>query len=243
MRLAADGLKRTTMELGGHAPVIIFDDVDAERAGRVLAGAKFRNAGQVCIAPSRFFIQEAAYAAFTQAFVATARQVTLGDGMQEGVTMGPLTHERRLDAMRGFIEDTQQRGGQILTGGRRSGNAGYFFEPTVIAGLEDDAKLMTDEPFGPLAPITAFKTTDEVLERANALSLGLASYAFTNSTGRAMAVSDGLKAGMVGVNTLAVSTPETPFGGVRDSGHGQEGGSEGLAAYLDVKFVAQAASF
>jgi succinate-semialdehyde dehydrogenase/glutarate-semialdehyde dehydrogenase len=241
LRLASDGLKRTTMELGGHAPVIVFDDVDPARAAKLLVAGKFRNAGQVCISPTRFFVQSTAYDAFVEAFVGAARQLVVGEGIRPGVTMGPLAHARRPQAMGVFVDDALRRGGQLRTGGRRRSEAGYFFEPTVITDLQDDALLMTEEPFGPIAPITRFTDLDEVLERANALPLGLASYAFTSQNARAMAVADGLRAGMVGVNTLSISTPETPFGGVRESGHGQEGGSEGLSAYLDVKFIAHAA--
>lgn len=242
MHLAAEGLKRTTMELGGHAPVVVFDDVDAERVAGLLVAGKFRNAGQVCVSPTRFFVQEGVYEAFTEAFVAKAAALRVGDGREPGVAMGPLTHSRRLDAMDGFVADAVRRGGQVCAGGRRHGDTGFFFEPTVIAGLPDDARLMTEEPFGPIAPITRFSTLDEAMERANALPLGLAAYAFTNDNARAMAISDGLRAGMVGLNTLSVSTPETPFGGVGESGHGQEGGAEGLSPYLDVKFIAHSAS-
>jgi succinate-semialdehyde dehydrogenase/glutarate-semialdehyde dehydrogenase len=242
LRLASDGLKRTTMELGGHAPVIVFDDVDPAQAAKVLAAGKFRNAGQVCISPTRFFVQSAAYDAFVDGFLDAANRLVVGEGTRRNVTMGPLTHARRPQAMEAFVDDALRRGGQVRTGGRRRGNAGYFFDPTVVTDLPDNALLMTEEPFGPIAPITRFTHLDEVLERANALPMGLASYAFTTDNARAMAVADGLRAGMVGVNTLSVSTPETPFGGVRESGHGQEGGSEGLSAYLDVKFIAHAAT-
>jgi succinate-semialdehyde dehydrogenase/glutarate-semialdehyde dehydrogenase len=242
MRLAAEGLKRTTMELGGHAPVMVFDDVDAEQAARLLVAGKFRNAGQVCVAPSRFYVQDSVYDDFVEAFVDQTNKLTLGNGLSEGVSMGPLTHARRVEAMATFVADASEHNAQIRLGGNRVGNGGYFFEPTVVTDLPDDARLMTEEPFGPVAPITRFATLDEGLRRANALPVGLAAYAFTNDSARAMAVSDGLKAGMVGINTLSVSTPETPFGGVGESGHGQEGGTEGLAAYLDVKFIAHAVS-
>jgi succinate-semialdehyde dehydrogenase/glutarate-semialdehyde dehydrogenase len=154
--------------------------------------------------------------------------------------MGPLANPRRVEAMERFVADASERGATLRTGGKRKGNEGWFFEPTVVTAIPDDSKLMTEEPFGPIAPITPFRDLDEVMTRANSLPFGLAAYAFTSSAQRATAVGDGLKAGMVGVNTLAVSTPETPFGGVRDSGYGHEGGIEGLQAYLDLKFIAQA---
>lgn len=240
-RQAIEGMKRLTLELGGHAPVVVFDDVDAEAVAKTLAAGKYRNAGQVCISPTRFYVQEKIFERFADRFTAFASEtVKVGDGTKEGVTMGPLANPRRVEAMERFVEDARERGGDIRTGGKRRGNEGWFFEPTVVTGLPDDSKLMTEEPFGPIAPITPFKDFDEVMTRANSLPFGLAAYAFTGSTQRATALGDGLKAGMVGVNTLAVSTPETPFGGVRDSGYGQEGGIEGLQAYLDVKLIAQA---
>jgi succinate-semialdehyde dehydrogenase/glutarate-semialdehyde dehydrogenase len=242
MRLAADGLKRTTMELGGHAPVLVFDDADIEKTASVLAAAKFRNAGQVCISPSRFYVQERAFEAFAECFAKAARAIKVGDGSQAGVTMGPLINTRRLAAMERLVADALERGGKLLAGGRRIGNEGTYFEPTVITDVPDDALIMTEEPFGPVAPIVRFKETEEALARANALPYGLAAFAFTGDNAKAMLVGDRLKAGMVGVNSMAISTPEAPFGGVGESGHGQEGGSEGLDAYLDTKLIAQAQS-
>ena len=153
--------------------------------------------------------------------------------------MGPLANARRIDAMDSFVADAKSRGGKIVTGGKRRGNQGYFYEPTVITDVPDDSKIMTQEPFGPVAPIVTFKTFDEVVERANSLPFGLAAYAFTTSTATAAAIGDALEVGMVGVNSIAISTPETPFGGVKESGHGSEGGIEGLGAYLDTKFISQ----
>ena len=241
MAQAAQGVKRTTMELGGHAPVIICDDVDPARAARLLVAGKFRNAGQVCISPSRFYVQDGVYDAFCEAFVDGAKALIVGDGSRADVTMGPLANDRRLGAMEAFVEDARERGGKVRTGGACGANGGYFFDPTVVTDLADDARLLIDEPFGPVAPIARFGRLEEALARANSLPVGLAAYGFTNSNGRAMTIGNELKAGMVGLNTLAVSTPETPFGGVGESGHGQEGGLEGLAAYLDVKFIAHAA--
>ncbi len=240
MKQAAEGLKRTTMELGGHAPVLVFADADIERAATLLAAAKFRNAGQVCISPSRFYVQEQAFDRFTDRFVAAAKALRVGVGAEEGVTMGPLANERRLVAMERLVADAIARGGLVRTGGKRIGNAGNFFEPTIITDAPDDSLIMTEEPFGPVAPIVRFKNTAEVLARANSLPFGLAAFAFTRDNATAMEVGDGLKAGMVGINSMAISTPEAPFGGVGESGHGQEGGVEGLEAYLDVKLIAQA---
>ncbi len=239
-RMSVDGMKRMTMELGGHAPVVVFDDVDVDAVAAAAAAGKYRNAGQVCIAPTRFYVHEAVVERFTDGFVAAAQALNLGEGLDPQTTMGPLANPRRVEAMERFVEDARARGGDVRTGGKRRGNAGWFFEPTVITGLPDDSMLMTEEPFGPIAPITPFKTFEEVAARANSLPFGLAAYAFTQSAKTAAAIGNRLKAGMVGVNTLAISAPETPFGGVRDSGYGQEGGVEGMQAYLDVKYIAQA---
>ncbi len=239
-RLAVDGMKRMTLELGGHSPVVVFDDVDAEAVAATVAAGKYRNAGQVCVSPTRFYVHETIFERFTDRFVAAAEAQVLGDGAEPGVTMGPLLNPRRIEAMERFVADAKARGGEVRTGGERRGDEGWFFRPTVVTGMPDDCMVMTEEPFGPIAPITPFRDFDEVVARANSLPFGLAAYAFTGSSSRAAALGAGLKAGMVGVNTLAISTPETPFGGVKDSGYGQEGGIEGLNAYFDVKLVAQA---
>ncbi|KQY97346.1 NAD-dependent succinate-semialdehyde dehydrogenase [Pseudolabrys sp. Root1462] len=238
--LAARGMKRATMELGGHSPVLVFDDADPIKAADTIAAFKYRNAGQVCISPTRFYVQEKNYSKFVERFVEYAKGLTLGDGLDKDTKMGPVANPRRLDAMESFVNDAKARGGKIAAGGNRHGNQGFFFEPTVITDIPDDSKIMTEEPFGPLAPIVSFKTFDEVIERANSLPFGLASYAFTNSSATANAVGDAIQAGMVGINSVAVSTPETPFGGVKDSGYGSEGGIEGLQAYLNTKFISQA---
>ena len=237
--LAAKTMKRSTMELGGHSPVVVFGDADPEKAADTIAAFKFRNAGQVCISPTRFYVQEDSYKRFVSRFVGYASGIRLGDGLDAGTTMGPLANARRLDAMDSFVADAKERGGTVVTGGRRCGNHGYFYEPTVITGIPDDADVMTQEPFGPLAPIVTFKTFEEVVERANSLPFGLAAYAFTSSNATATAIGDAIEAGMVGVNSVAISTPETPFGGIKESGHGSEGGIEGLSAYLNTKFVSQ----
>jgi len=239
-KLAAEGMKRTTMELGGHSPVIVFGDADPEKSAEIAAAGKYRNAGQVCISPTRFYVQEDNYDRFVRRFVDYAKNLKLGDGLAEGTTMGPLANPRRLEAMEGFVADAKKRGAEIKAGGARHGNQGFFFAPTVVTNLPDDSRLMTEEPFGPVAPITSFKTFDEVVERANALPFGLAAYTFTTSTRTANLISDALESGMVGVNSLAISTPETPFGGMKESGYGHEGGVEGLEAYTQKKLVIQA---
>src|SRR6202158_973718 len=179
--LAAKGMKRATMELGGHSPVVVFADADPEKTADTIAAFKYRNAGQVCISPTRFYVQEGVYDRFLKRFTEFADAIKLGDGLEQGTTMGPLAHARRLDAMQAIVNDSKSRGGKIVTGGKRRGNQGYFFEPTVITDIPDDCKLMTQEPFGPVAPVVPFKSFDEVVARANSLKFGLAAYAFTSS--------------------------------------------------------------
>lgn len=240
MKLAADGMKRTTMELGGHAPVIVFDDVDAASVAKIAAGGKYRNAGQVCISPTRFFVHETKYKQFVDTFTEIASGLKLGDGLDPSTQMGPMANARRLEAMDMFVSDAKAKGATVKTGGERPANQGFFYKPTVLADVPAEARIMTEEPFGPLAPIVPFRDFEEVVERANGVAYGLAAYAFTSDEKRATAIADALQWGMVGVNSLTVSTPETPFGGIKDSGHGSEGGIEGLEAYLNVKFVSQA---
>ncbi|HEU4660829.1 MAG TPA: NAD-dependent succinate-semialdehyde dehydrogenase [Pseudolabrys sp.] len=238
--LAAKGMKRATMELGGHAPVVVFDDADPEKVADVIATLKFRNAGQICISPSRFFVQDSSYSRFVERFADYAKGLKLGNGLEKGVTMGPLANRRRVSEMERFVEDAVLGGGRVVTGGKRAGNHGYFYEPTVLTEVSDNSKIMTEEPFGPVAPIVPFKTFDEVVERANSLGYGLAAYAFTSSASTAAAIGSALKVGMVGVNSVAIGLPETPFGGINDSGYGSEGGTEGLHAYLNTKLISQA---
>lgn len=238
-RLATDGLKRTTMELGGHAPVVVFGDADPEQSAEILGAGKYRNAGQICIAPTRFYVHESIHDRFVKRLAEFAGSRNLGDGLSEGVTMGPLANARRLDAMEAFVADAQKRGAKVATGGSRHGNQGFFFAPTVVTDVPDDSRLMTEEPFGPIAPVTTFRDFDEVVGRANALPFGLAGYAFTGSAKTATMIGDALEVGMVGINSLAISLPEAPFGGVKQSGHGYEGGTEGLEAYTTRKFIAQ----
>jgi succinate-semialdehyde dehydrogenase/glutarate-semialdehyde dehydrogenase len=237
--LAARGMKKATMELGGHSPVVVFEDADPEKAADTIAAFKYRNSGQVCISPTRFYVHEKNYSKFLARFSEYAKGIKLGDGLEKGITMGPLANPRRLDAMDSFVADAKSRGGKVVTGGSREGNQGFFFQPTIVTDVPDDSKIMTEEPFGPVAPIVTFKTFDEVVERANSLQFGLAAYAFTSSEKTAAAIGDAIQSGMVGVNSVAVSTPETPFGGVKESGYGSEGGIEGLQAYTSIKFISQ----
>ncbi len=238
-QMAAQTMKRSTMELGGHSPVVVFDDVNPEQVADMIAAYKFRNAGQVCISPTRFYVQEGVYARFLERFSAYAKGLQLGNGLEATTTMGPVANPRRLDAMDMFVKDALEQGGKIRAGGKRHGNEGFYYEPTIVTDVPDHSLVMTEEPFGPIAPIVTFKTFDEVVERANSLEFGLAAYAFTTSIARATAIGDALKTGMVGINSVAISTPETPFGGIKHSGHGSEGGIEGLEAYLNVKFISQ----
>ncbi|WP_420225803.1 NAD-dependent succinate-semialdehyde dehydrogenase [Pigmentiphaga litoralis] len=237
--LAGQHMKRITMELGGHSPVLVFDDADIEPAAEMLARSKIRNAGQVCVSPTRFYVQEKAYDKFLAKFTDVIASIKVGDGLASDTQMGPLAHERRVLSMESFLDDANQRGGTVVTGGSRLGDKGYFFSPAVITDLPDDARLMTEEPFGPVAPVVRFKTTDEVLRRANSLPFGLASYVFTNSLKTAHQASNGLEAGMVNINHFGMALSETPFGGIKDSGIGSEGGTESFDGYLVTKFITQ----
>jgi succinate-semialdehyde dehydrogenase/glutarate-semialdehyde dehydrogenase len=235
--LASRHMKPVLMELGGHAPVIVCDDVDPVAAAKVSAVRKARNAGQVCTSPTRFFVQEAIYERFLDAFVAQARTVRVGDGMDPATEMGPLANHRRIDALETLVADARAKGARIHTGGERLGNRGYFFPLTVVSDLPDDARAMHEEPFGPLALINPVSSVEEAIGKANALPFGLAAYAFTHSARNADMLADGIEAGTLSINTLEASVAETPFGGVKDSGYGREGGAEGLSHYMVVKNV------
>jgi succinate-semialdehyde dehydrogenase/glutarate-semialdehyde dehydrogenase len=237
--LAAAHMKRYTMELGGHSPVLVFDDADVERAAGMLARFKVRNAGQVCVSPSRFYVQQGAYARFLDAFCGTIEATRVGNGLDDGVQMGPLVHARRVEAMETFVSDARTRGARVLAGGARTGQGAHFFSPTVVADAPDDALLMTQEPFGPVAPVTPFCTVDEVLARANSLPFGLASYVFTESIKVSTAVANGLEAGMVNINHFGMAPAELPFGGVKESGVGSEGGTETFDSFLVTKMITQ----
>lgn len=238
--MAGANMKRVTMELGGHAPAIVFGDADIDAAARLLSGAKFRNAGQVCIAPTRFLVQNEVYEPFVQRFVREAEALKLGNGLDPDTNMGPLANSRRIAAMEDFVTDAVRKGAKIAAGGKRHGNKGYFFEPTVLTDVPVDARAMQEEPFGPLALMLPFGTYDEALAEANRLSYGLAAYAYTRSAATATALGADIESGMVSINHHGLALPETPFGGVKDSGYGSEGGAEGLEPYLVTKFITQA---
>ena len=238
--LAGKHMKRATMELGGHAPVMVFEDADLEAASKMLAASKLRNAGQVCISPTRFLVQEPVYDRFVESFVANVKRAKVGDGLEAGTTMGPLANTRRITAMETLLGDAQKHGAKVRTGGNRIGNKGNFFEPTVLTDVPREARIMNEEPFGPVAVISPFRGFDDVVAEANRLPYGLASYAFTRSTRTATAIAAAVEVGMMTINHIGLALPEVPFGGVRDSGYGSEGGSEAIEAYLNTKFVTQA---
>ena len=237
--LAGSHMKRATMELGGHSPAIVCEDADVNAAVKILSANKFRNAGQVCISPTRFLVHDSVYDQFVDGFVKQAEKLNVGNGLDEGIKMGPLAHDRRLTAIEGFVADAVEKGAKILTGGKRKGNKGYFFEPTVMTGVSNDARIMNEEPFGPLAPINSFSSIDEVIEEANRLNYGLAAYAYTNSAKTAQDLGARIESGQVSINHHGLGLVDTPFGGVKDSGYGSEGGPEGLDAYMTTKLVSQ----
>lgn len=238
LKLASDGVKRTTMELGGHAPVLVFDNCDLEKAIKLSATTKFRNAGQVCISPTRFYVQEGVYDRFVAGFAEHSKQVKVGNGLEDGTVMGPLANERRPSAIEALVEDATKKGAKLLTGGAR-GDGGYFYQPTVLADVPMSADVMDNEPFGPVALMRPFKTFDDAIEQANRLPFGLAAYAFTENARQANLVADALDTGMVGLNSFVISHSDAPFGGVKESGFGSEGGPEGLDSYYVTKAVHQ----
>jgi succinate-semialdehyde dehydrogenase/glutarate-semialdehyde dehydrogenase len=239
LHLAADGVKKVSMELGGHGPVIVFPDADPEKAAQVCATTKFRNCGQVCISPTRFYVHEKSYDAFSAKFADVAKGLKLGHGLEEGTQMGPMANKRGLETIKAMVEDAVSKGAEILAGGKAPSafNRGHFFEPTVLGRVPDSAKVMTDEPFGPIAPLTTFSDYDEVIGRANALPFGLAGYIFTNDLATATRAYEDLEVGMVGVNEMLLAAAEAPFGGIKESGMGREGGSLGIHDYLEAKYV------
>ncbi len=235
--LAGAHMKRVTMELGGHAPVIVAEDADVARAAKVAAAAKFRNAGQVCISPTRFIVANSVREAFVAGLVEASRGLKLGHGLEAGTTLGPLANPRRVAAMERITADAVQRGATVATGGERVGSAGNFFAPTVLVNVPGDSLVLNEEPFGPMAAVRGFDTLDEAIAEANRLPWGLASYAFTGSLKTAHALTQGVQAGMLWINQPAPAWPEMPFGGIKDSGYGSEGGPEALEAYLNTKSV------
>ena len=240
--LAAEGVKRATLELGGHAPVLVFDDADVGRAVAMTVAGKFRNAGQICLAPTRFLVQEGVLEEFTEQFTAAAAALRVGNGLDPEVTMGPLANVRRPPAIAELVQDAVDGGARVATGGRGLGTEGYFWEPTVLTGVDPSVRAMNEEPFGPLALLTPFGDLAEGVDLANRVPFGLASYAFTSSLATARAVSESIEAGMLGINDPVLTGPETPFGGVKESGYGSEGGSEGLADFLYSKYVREGAA-
>ena len=239
LKQAADKVQRVTMELSGHSPFIVFDDADIKKAADMAIAAKFRNNGQVCISPNRFYIQENRKDEFVNAFVERAKKLKIGNGMDEGVDLGPLTTAKRLEEIEKLVDTTKKEGAKVLMGGQRpSGfNKGYYYEPTVFDDVKDNFTIMKEEPFGPLVPILTFKTFDEVIERANDNDLGLCSYLYTNSMDKAHIGSEKLESGCVAVNTGVVAIAEAPFGGIKQTGYGREGGSGAIKDYLNVKYT------
>ena len=233
-------MKRATMELGGHAPAVVFADADVPRASKLLSGFKFRNAGQVCTSPTRLLVERPALAAFVEPFVAYARKLQVGHGLDAATRMGPLANARRLHAMEALVADARGRGATVLCGGERLGTAGNFFAPTVLVDVPPEARILHEEPFGPIVPIVAFDTFEEVVTESNRLPYGLAAYAYTSSLRTAQAWGSAVESGMVSINHHGLALPELPFGGIKDSGHGSEGGVEGLEGYLNTKLITRA---
>lgn len=236
---AAAGLKHMTLELGGHGPVIVAADAEVSKAVEMLAAFKYRNAGQVCISPTRFYVHEQVFPAFRDAFVEKAKALRLGNGLDEATGMGPMANPRRVAAMERLIPDAVKSGAKLLAGGERFGNSGFFFQPTVLSEIPEEATIMNEEPFGPVALINPIRSIDEGIERANRLPYGLAAYAFTQDARIRRQLADGVQAGMLAINSVTVSLPEAPFGGVKESGIGSEGGIEGFAAYLETRLVSE----
>jgi succinate-semialdehyde dehydrogenase/glutarate-semialdehyde dehydrogenase len=239
MKLAADQMLRTTMELGGHAPVLVFDDAEIERALDTVVPHKFANSGQICVSPTRFYVQEGVYDRFVAGFVERAKAVAVGDGLVDAHRMGPMANPRRPEAIEQFVADAVSHGAKVLTGGHRKGNEGFFFEPTVLTEVPNSARIMNEEPFGPVAMLTPFRHADDAYEQANRLPYGLAAYAWTSSAKRALEIGARVEAGMVNINVPGGGGVDMPFGGIRESGHGKEDGAEGLEACLITKTIAQ----
>ncbi|WP_194954213.1 NAD-dependent succinate-semialdehyde dehydrogenase [Sphingopyxis solisilvae] len=236
MKLAADRVQRITMELGGHAPVLVFDDCDLESTLDRVVMQKFRNAGQVCVSPTRFYVQEGIYDAFVAGFAARTKKVKIGSGLDADTQMGPLANARRIPALEALVADAKAKGARVIAGGEATGD-GYFFQPTAIADVPVEADAMNNEPFGPMALIRPFASEGEALEQANRLPYGLAAFAFTENGRRINRIADGIESGMVGINSFVISANDMPFGGIKESGFGSESGPEGLDGYLVTKAV------
>ncbi|BAN28200.1 NAD-dependent aldehyde dehydrogenase protein (plasmid) [Caballeronia insecticola] len=238
--LAGMHMKRCMLELGGHAPTLIFDDADMEMAARLLTFAKFRHSGQVCTSPTRFLVQAGVYEAFKSRFVNAAKQIRVGNGKDADVTMGPMLSARRLQEVEDLIRDATEKGARIETGGERLGKVGNFLAPTILSGVTPEMRIMNEELYGPVALLMAFDSTEDAIREANRLSFGLASYAFTRSAITAQRLTSELEVGMLSINHLGFALPETPFSGVKDSGYGSDGGAEAVDSFLTTKFVTHA---
>ncbi|MFZ9184253.1 MAG: aldehyde dehydrogenase family protein, partial [Hylemonella sp.] len=236
--MAGQHMKRLTMELGGHAPFIVAEDADLALAIKIAGAAKFRNAGQVCISPTRFLVHEGVADEFAQGLAQRAASLKVGDGLSDGTQMGPLANPRRVEAMQKLTEDAVQRGAKLLAGGSRGAGDGNFWQPTILADVPLDSRVLNEEPFGPMAAIRRVKNLDEAIAEANRLSYGLAAYAFTRSLKNADLLTRRVESGMLWINTPAMPSAEMPFGGIKDSGYGSEGGPEAVEAYLNVRSVA-----
>ena len=239
LKKAAEKVQRVTMELSGHSPFIVFEDVDIDKVTDIAIFAKFRNNGQVCISPSRFYIHETKKKKFTELLVEKTKKLKIGNGMDKNTILGPLTTKKRLDEIELLVEKTKSEGAKVLCGGKRpSGyNKGYFYEPTIFDDVKDDFTIMKTEPFGPLIPLLSFNDFDDVVKRANNNDLGLASYIYTNNLERAHKASELMETGTVAVNTGVVALPEAPFGGIKQTGYGREGGSMAIKDYLNIKYT------
>ncbi len=240
MKLASDSVMKMTMELGGHAPVLVFDDCDLEKTLDILVAHKFRNAGQVCVAPTRFHVQEGIYDAFARGFAERTKKLAVGDGLDAANAMGPMANARRPEAIEAMVADAVSVGARVLAGGERGGSSGrdgFFYQPTVLADVPLEAKAMNDEPFGPVALIRPFATVDEAIEQANRLPYGLAAYCFTENGRRQNLLGDTIESGMIAINQVRLTWPDSPFGGIKDSGFGSEDGPEGVASHMITKAV------
>ena len=239
LKQAADKVQRVTMELSGHSPFIVFDDVDLNSVTDMAISAKFRNNGQVCISPSRFYIHESKKNDFTNLMIKKTKKLKIGNGMDKNVSLGPMTTKQRLDGIEKLVEKTKKEGANVLLGGRRPQgfNKGFFYEPTIFDNVKDNFTIMKEEPFGPLVPILSFKDFDEVIDRANNNDLGLCSYIYTNNLEKAHKASELMETGCVAVNTPVVAVAEAPFGGIKQTGYGREGGSMAIKDYLNIKYT------
>jgi succinate-semialdehyde dehydrogenase/glutarate-semialdehyde dehydrogenase len=235
--LASEHMTPVLMELGGHAPVIVCEDTDVQAAATSGAIRKMRNAGQVCTSPTRFFLQDSIFDAYADTFIRRAAATVVGNGMEPGVEMGPLANDRRIPALQALVDDARAKGATVATGGARHGNTGYFFQPTVLTNVPDNARIMQEEPFGPIAVLNPVPDLDAAIAAANSVPYGLAGYAFTNRADHIARLTDEVEVGNLSINTLEASMPETPFGGVKSSGYGREGGTEGLDNYMTIKNV------